>query len=258
MRLILRTLSALLTSALLVIGQVAPTAAPLVVAAAGLSQAAPASAALTPRKRLLLLHPAPVVSVGGTITTLNAADCNVAITLSGGNLIATKASGAAWVGCRSVGFASTGKYCVEATNVNAGVAVAVGLGNSSATLSDLVGNTADGLGSPSNDASVYQGGAGTGANTGSWNSAADRLQVCWDNGARLWWSKVNNGNWNNNAGADPVAGTLGTTMSPNIATGNVYVIVNVYSSVAPNQISIKFDVATFTNAAPSGYGSLTN
>lgn len=143
-------------------------------------------------------------------TTYNPADQNAAVTLSGGNLIATGNSGSNG-GVRGTTSHATGKVMLSYTNVNLS-------GNSLDYVG--VGIAADTLGLASGaqiqviliDSGTAFTGDGSGASTFPDFATLPTnctVDLCLDLGAQLFWFRINGGNWNGSPTADPATGTLG-------------------------------------------------
>jgi hypothetical protein len=82
-----------------------------------------------------------------TVVTWNPADKDSNITLSGGNLIATKTgAGSAWVSVRANLGRSSGKYYFEISNSGASTFLMIGVANAADSLAQFVGVAANSAG----------------------------------------------------------------------------------------------------------------
>ena len=145
----------------------------------------------------------------GSTTTLNSSDKAAAVGLDATNLIMTN-TGTGSV--RSIASASTGLKHYEVT-LGAGVNAydhAVGLGNSSASLTAGPGSPdTNSIAYYNGDANIYAGG-GTAGSTGlSATAPGDVISVAVDLSNNAIWVRLNCGNWNNSGTADPSTNTGG-------------------------------------------------
>ena len=81
--------------------------------------------------------------MANTYATWNPSDKDASVTLSGGNLVASSTS-ASWAAVRSTISKSSGKWYWEYTVTAIGNGHTQGIGNSSATLANYVGQDANG------------------------------------------------------------------------------------------------------------------
>lgn len=81
--------------------------------------------------------------------------------------------------------------------------------------------------------------------------ASDRIDIAVDVSAKLIWFRKNNGNWNNDAGADPSGGVGGLSFSTLSATSYYAMVVLDYAT-----ITSQFSSGSWTNPAPSGFTQL--
>jgi hypothetical protein len=125
----------------------------------------------------------PATGGGGTGTTWNSADKSGDITLSGSDLIATRATGtASYVGVRSVSSKSSGKYYfeIEVTYVGSGGNEGFGVANGTASLTNYPGGDLNSIGEfPDNTSSAIYINAGSVGTLGSIASAT-RIGVAVD------------------------------------------------------------------------------
>lgn len=194
--------------------------------------------------------PAFYGSAAVTYTTLNPADKQTNLTLSGGNLIATANTNNSGF-CRAVHYKSSGKWYFEAvltTATQGSDTIAVGFGTSIAA-----GGNSNALAySTSQGWAIWgHGGGGSGwRNSGLVLSATsaqgDVFGFCLDLDAGKVWVLKNN----TSLQGDPVAGT--SPLSTNIsATGPVAPAACPWK--VPHVITMRFDPASFSYSTPSGY-----
>jgi hypothetical protein len=181
--------------------------------------------------------------------TWNPADKSASITLSNGNLTATQAGGGISRSVRANAGHTTGKYVASATaDVVVGVGLyIIGLANSSQALDNsAIGNTANGF-AWYDDGTVYYNNSNTGFAVPTFNDA-DTITLAWDLTARRFWCRVNGGNWNNNASADPATNTGGHAINAGL-TGTLFLAFG--SDSGTDKITLKT-----TASVPSGFTDL--
>lgn len=201
-------------------------------------------------RRSLLKSPAVVVA--SATTTWNPSDKHADITLSNGDLTATKGgtNGASVV--RAVAFASSGKkyfesHCDAMNNLDA---CSVGIANASQSLSGIVGASANGCG-------YYPGGGirinGSVLATGeTWDVGATICVAVDLDNSRIWFRK-NGGNWNNDGSANPATNTNGVSLAT-LAAGPYYAANTVF--ISPTDVfTANFGATTYAQTAPSGFGN---
>ena len=196
------------------------------------------------------------VLLGGGVpvvyATLDPANKGAGITLSGGDLIATKSSGTGWQMARATAGKTTGKYYFEATwNEFSGSFVGIGLGDQDASVNNFFGADGNGL-IVINNGEVYAIGA---LLTTIQTSAEGQVSgFAFDADAKLVWMRTNGGNWNNNGSANPATGVGGIAF-PGSMSGTYYAGLGVQNS--PNdQMTANFGATAFAGTPPSGYGTL--
>ena len=91
-------------------------------------------------------------------TTWNPSDKNAAISLASGNLYASYAAGGSFVGVRATNSKSSGAYAFSITTPVNGGDIFVGIGNASATLSNYIGQDANGIGYNASNGDLYTNG----------------------------------------------------------------------------------------------------
>ncbi len=206
------------------------------------------------KKAIVDLIPLAVPPV--TATTLDPANTNAKITLSGGNLTATCTSSDFTNGSRSVAHYSTGKFYYEAdlTVYSAGTYYSVvGIGNASFDVNGGIQGWSD-----SNAVAWRHGGAvvmgsSTLATIEGFYPAPNYLCVAVDLGAKLFWGRVNGGNWNNNAAYDPAAGSGGIDISGMSSFATVYAAISLSNSA--DVIIMNFGGSAYAYTQPSGFGN---
>lgn len=162
--------------------------------------------------------------------TWNPSDKNASVTLSNGNLTAsaTSATGVGAYMVRATAAVGDGKWAFQYvfSALNDGVYDAVGLCNASASLSDNLGNNANGVGYyPQQE--LYGNGSsltnGAGTTTFPLLSAGTVATFAWykSGSTVLVWVRAGSGNWNNDALADPATLTRGVSVG-GFLTGNLF------------------------------------
>jgi hypothetical protein len=185
-------------------------------------------------------------------TTWNPSDKSAALTLTGGNLIATGGLGINSV--RAIDKQITGKFYWEcafttSTSLNTGVGVwspSVPQGSQFATVTPGM------CGLPRSGGVLIDGGA----SSFSFGTIAVGTVVCiaFDAGSRLIWFRLGAaGNWNNSASANPTTGVGG------VSTPNLGVAIPAYpamvSGISGDQVTANFGDSAFTGTVPSGFTS---
>ncbi len=181
--------------------------------------------------------------------TWNPSDKSTDITLSSGNLTATRASGTtAYRGVRATsGKADTGKgyFEVYISAMESGGYITLGIGTASATLTGYVGSDAYGWG-------YYGAEGGKKLNNGSLTAygtnfaQTDVVGVAFNNG-KIWFAK--NNTWNGDPAADTGAAFTGIT-------GTVFPMVALYDASAPVDAVVgRFKLSSFSYSPPSGFSA---
>jgi len=182
-----------------------------------------------------------------------------AVTLSGGNLVATNTgTTSADQGAKvaSAGGKSSGKYYFEATFTlknNVGANGGLGISTFASTYTGMGNNATTGSMLFWQSGNAYTNGSPAGVTiTALIQGQVMCLAVDLDN-RKIWFRNGAAGNWNQSGTANPATNTGGIT----IPSGTMVPIVVFGSSggVAGNVITANFGATTFTGTAPSGFTS---
>lgn len=197
------------------------------------------------RRVVLQPTPKPVAPPSGP-TTWNPLDKSASLNLSGGNLVATAAAGAQ--GVRSIAPVGSGQkvYMEYVPTVNANDQ-RFGFSTAGFNLNGILGSTGS-FGVVYTGSYVNAGSADNNAAMPSW-ATGNRVGIAYDDGAKLFWSRVNGGAWSNSG--DPVAGTGGRVVN---ISGAVYA--HVYIGFSTEVTTARFASTDWVDAAPSGYTQL--
>jgi hypothetical protein len=187
-------------------------------------------------------------------TTFNPSDKTAAVTLSGGNLIATNTTNAIG-GVRAVDRQLVGRFYWEyICNVVAGnAATGVGIASPTASLSLSSFNAQSGTSGVTRSAgTIYVEGVSTGSAVGA-ITAGSVIGVAIDSDARLVWYRLGAaGNWNGSASANPATGAGGI---PILLGRGVPIYPAVFVNGTNDQTTANFGDSAFVGAVPSGYTS---
>ena len=198
-------------------------------------------------------------SVTSAITTVTwDATTVAAVTLSGGNLVATNTGTTATNQGAHVVTTSgkaTGKYYFEnrATTYIGGGNVGVGIGTTSSTYTGM-GQSGGVTGAEFYiTGEIYANGSNTGITLGS--SAVKTIGVAVDlDNRKIWFKNVTDaGNWNNSGTANPATNTGGVTLPA--GTMVPFVTFGGGGGIANNVMTTNFGASAFTGAVPSGFTS---
>lgn len=186
------------------------------------------------------------------VVTLDPANTGSGVTLSNGNLTATKSSGGiAWKMSRATLSVTSGKFYAETKWIEfSNSYIGVGIGDASASVENYYGLDNHGLIYVSNGSigQVYQNGSPIA--TIQTTSEGDTVAIAFDCTAKLCWFKTNTGNWNNNPSANPATGAGGISFA-SLMTAPYFVAAGV--QFAPtDQMNINFGPG-FIYAAPAGF-----
>lgn len=183
--------------------------------------------------------------------TWNPSDKDANITLSNGDL--TAAAGAGTYVVRATGSASTGKKYWEITvDASFNGNMRNGIANASHSLTSGLGDSAHNSVGFDSSGPVYEGGGSAGTGN-SYLTINKIVKIAVDLTAEKIWVKVDSGNWNNDASANPATGTNGFSFS-NINSGPYYPAFS-SASPGPHTVTANFGATAFNSAAPSGFGT---
>lgn len=191
-----------------------------------------------------------VVAAGATYTTLDPAYKGSGVTLSGGNLIATSSSSSAGL-VRAIK-ALTGKKYFEVeltTQYGSGAIIAAGICNSSELSTAALGySSANGWALWGDSIGVRH--AST-TLVASATATSGVVGVAFDSATGNLWFRYN-GVWLGTGSPDPATG-----VAPNYTgiTGAIYPAVSPWGAL--NKLTARFDPASFSNTAPSGFSPVT-
>lgn len=188
---------------------------------------------------------------GGSVsyTTWNPADSDNSYSFTNGDLTSEKTAHAnTWDSFRGAHGKSSGKWYFEITIDVTGSPnqIMLGVGTSSATLTNYLGSDANGYGYYGPDGDKYNN-ASAAAYGAAFTTASDIISVALDmDNGKIWWGK--NGTWQNSG--DPGAGTgeafsgLSGTFFPMGSIRNLN-----------NKITANFGATAFSHTVPTGFTS---
>jgi hypothetical protein len=190
------------------------------------------------------------------VVTLNPSDKSSLITLSGGDLIALRATGStSWAGVRATAARSSGKHYFEMKNNANGAtngSMIIGLATISAPLT-YPGAISGNYGFQTNDLSTHNVGKYTGGSYASSSytngTASDTSCIAVDlDAGKIWFRIAGRGTWMT---GDPATGTTPTfTFTPGTT---MYPMAGLFSN--PMQITANFGGTAFADTPPSGFGA---
>ena len=190
----------------------------------------------------------PVVPI--VYGTLNPLDKEAFITLSNGNLTATRTFSTTWVSVRSTTSHSSGKYYYEWLPIEfSGSYISGGFANSSASLSNYAGVDANGI-SLVTDGNIYKSGAATASGVIPTEGSVIGLAIDLD--ADLFWCRKDGGAWSS---GDPAAGTGGLALPAGMTSGDVFAAISLQSPFSPDTATVNFGASGFANGPPSGFSA---
>jgi hypothetical protein len=178
------------------------------------------------------------------------------ITMSNGNLTATVANPNWLIGARSTAYKSSGKYYFEVTTTTTrGNGDSVGILLSTGTYTDLHNGQNCTVVIHAGSGLIYSSNSSSGKSLGSDLANGNIVGVAIDLTARRGWFRKNGGLWNNDASADPAAGTNGVV----VATGSFGPSVGFTSSgsTAGDAMTANFGQSAYSMTPPSGFGNWT-
>jgi hypothetical protein len=202
------------------------------------------------------------VGPGVTYATWDAATVT-AVTLSGGNLVATN-TGTTSVDqgahVAAAGGKSSGKYYFEATfttvmgSVGQGVDYGAGVGTPSSTYTGMGFSGGVTGGMVYKTGSVYMNGSNQGSFLLGTRVSGDVIGIAVDlDNRKLWFRVAPSGNWNASGTANPATNTGGFTLSA--GTMVPFATFGGASGLANNVITANFGASAFTGAVPAGFTS---
>jgi hypothetical protein len=194
------------------------------------------------------------LSIGQSFTNWNPSDKGSGVTLSGSNLVATfgEAFGT-HEAVRSVASHSSGKFYAEFTATTVVGDSQIGVGDSGFDVTGspgYLGGSANSLGYSSSGA-VFQNNGSTVATYSTYTSG-DVIGMAVDFGGQLIWWRVNAGNWNNNAMADPATGANGLSTA-SIGSGPFFA--GTSGNGGSGVTTANFGASAYAHTPPSGYGN---
>ncbi len=182
--------------------------------------------------------------------TWNPSDKGANVTLSGSNLVATRASGSlgysAVRATSSKYYTGQGYFEVAITAMEVGSPyIIVGIANSSATLNDHVGSDANGWGYYGADGSKFNNDTATAY--GAAFAQGSVIGVAFNNG-KVWFAK--NNTWNGSPASDTGEAFSGIT-------GEIFPIVSVYDGIisAVDSVTARFKSSSLSYSPPSGFSA---
>lgn len=184
----------------------------------------------------------------GVLVTLNPSDKSAAVTLSGGNLVATHDGTANWDNARAtVTLGTTGKWFWSTALTAQPTANIVGIANATATLTNYLGSDANAVGYQTANGAVLI--SGITLSTIMTSAAGDVVDTAVDlDNAKIWFRK-NGGNWNNSGAANPATNVGGISLAT-LAAGPYYVAAGLYQNSVE---TVNFGGSTLPYAPPSGF-----
>ena len=194
-----------------------------------------------------------ITYTGATADAWSVADKTATLTLSNGDKTGTVSTASA-AGVRSTttrqnGPTGTGKYYAEFV-LDATGSGALGIKNLSSGVNSSIGATYV----FSTTGNIVVNGNASGFSFGVL-AAGDVIGIAWNAGSELVWFRKNGGLWNNNAAADPAAGTNG--IDPAI-TDSVNAALWFYGTTTGFSVSLRTKAADLTYQGPSGFTSWMN
>jgi hypothetical protein len=187
---------------------------------------------------------------GGSTTTLNPSDKSATTTLSGGNLIATQATG--YGGVRSISSYSSGKKYMEfvpSVGPNAFDHL-IGIATAAHTINSGPDSSSAGWFAGSTTVDGNGGSIGTGMS--AYAVPGYNIGMAVDIGNNRIWFRANGGLWNFNASGDPVANVGGFDISYMTGPFFVWVIGNGANAAVENA---NFGASAYAFTPPSGYSN---
>ena len=183
-------------------------------------------------------------------TTWNPSDKSSAVTLSGGDLIATKDAVSSWGLVRATpSLPAAAKVFFSVTIGAANGACMTGVCNASSATNTYHGSTSNGVGYQADGAVYFN---NTSLQTIQAFTTGDVIDAALDlTNSRIWFRK-NGGNWNNSGAASPASNTGGLDIS-GLAAGPYFPAVSLLASEAE---TANFGASAFTYLPPSGFAAI--
>lgn len=189
-------------------------------------------------------------------TTFDPLNKNSAVILSGFNLIASETTNPGdWTSVRTTNGHSSGKYYIE-FNLTSGSSLAVGLADSSFTVSTL-GSIFGFAGSTTSvgyldNGFVYQNSTFTGVVPGGYTAPTGIGQIAYNATTGDVWFNHDNTSWNG-TGANPAAGTGG--FATGLGGATVYFGVTLQAPGTLQSFTLNAGATAFTYTPPTGFGA---
>jgi hypothetical protein len=183
-------------------------------------------------------------------TTFNPSD-NVNMSLTGGNLVVVPSNGG---GVRTILAATSGKYYFEIAFSAVGSNRALGVANSSATLS-TVASTGTNAAQANNGGTIAVNGSVVGSPLGAF-AAGGACCIALDVPNRLiWFRNGAGGNWNGSGSAAPASGTGGLSISALGSVGTPLYAMYCATSGGPANGTANFGDTAFVGTVPTGFNA---
>jgi hypothetical protein len=181
--------------------------------------------------------------------TWNPADKSTDVSLSSGNLVATRNSGTSAYRCAratsSKDYTGNGYFEIAITTMDTGGFITLGIATSSASLTGYVGSDVYGWGYYGAEGGKKLNG-GTLTTYGTNFAQGDVIGVAFKNG-KIWFAK--NNTWNGSPSSDTGEAFSGIT-------GTLYPMVGLYDAVSPvDSITARFKTSAFSYSPPSGFSA---
>lgn len=184
-------------------------------------------------------------------TVFNSGDKAACLVISGGGLTATGTASGGDDLVRSSTSKSSGKLYFEGTMTLSGSESALGLANSTASLTAFLGTDNNGIGTYKSGHTFLN---GSNVLSGPSFANGDTMGVAEDLGSNLYWVRNDNApaTWNLGGSADPVTGVGGQSISA--ITGPFFVTFDVPCG-AGAVATVNFGATSFNQPAPSGFSA---
>jgi hypothetical protein len=204
-----------------------------------------------------LLPPSTATPPTPATTAFDPASTSASLTLSNANLTAAANADNFGALTRSVNSHSTGKYYAEftvdfwLTGGVSGNAQGVGICDSTQGIDTYMGADVHGIAYYQDGTVQFNGGVLTTIMT---FAVGNIISMAVDMGNQTIWWRVNGGNWNNDAAANPATNTNGSSFAGIGAT--LYAAMDIQEATGgPQQFTANFGASAYAYAAPSGFGN---